>query len=195
MTGELVPNAEMRMSDRDREGVVSRLHQAVGEGRLTIDEFEERLGGVLAARTFGDIEPYVADLPAPHASAAPAEPAFLTVRGSTLRRTGRWIAPSRINVEASGSRVIFDFTQAVITGPVITIYAALRGAGMHLIVPPDSSVDVGGVSLHGSSVRARRFPNAPSVSGLHFVVTGEIRGSSIKVKPPRVWRWPWQRRH
>ncbi len=85
MTGELAANTLLRMSDRDREGVVARLNQAVGEGRLTIEEFEERLTGVLTARTFGDIVPYVADLPTPHPTATSAERTNLTVRGSSLR--------------------------------------------------------------------------------------------------------------
>ena len=62
MSSELVPNPKHLMADADRERVVTRLHGAVGEGRLTLGEFEDRVSGVLAARTFGEIEPFVADL-------------------------------------------------------------------------------------------------------------------------------------
>lgn len=52
-----------RVSDTDRAGVVRRLGRAVGEGRLTVAEFEERIGAVYAARTRGELDDLVQDLP------------------------------------------------------------------------------------------------------------------------------------
>jgi uncharacterized protein DUF1707 len=51
-------------SDNDRDAVVARLNEAVGEGRLTLQEFSERIGKVYAARTHGELAPLTADLPA-----------------------------------------------------------------------------------------------------------------------------------
>jgi hypothetical protein len=50
----------VRASDAERDAVVGRLNQAVGEGRVTMDEFSERLGLAYAARTRGDLDPAVA---------------------------------------------------------------------------------------------------------------------------------------
>jgi hypothetical protein len=69
-------DSHLRMSDRDREQVVGRLYEAVGGGRITMAEFEDRLTSVLAARTFGDVLPCVADPPttAPVSGAAQIAP-------------------------------------------------------------------------------------------------------------------------
>ena len=50
MSGE---RPDLRMSDADREVVFARLNAAAAEGRLTLAEFEERVDGVLRARTAG----------------------------------------------------------------------------------------------------------------------------------------------
>ena len=55
----------LRASDADRELVAERLRLAATEGRLFDDELEERLGAALSARTYGELDAVVADLPAP----------------------------------------------------------------------------------------------------------------------------------
>ena len=62
----------MRASDAERDAVVGRLNQAVGEGRLTMDEFSGRLELAYAARTRGDLNPLLRDLPADAGGAVPA---------------------------------------------------------------------------------------------------------------------------
>jgi len=69
----------MRAADVDRERFAVRLRQALDEGRLTLDELDERLREVYAARTFGDLDRLVADLPA----TAPAEHSQLAPTGPT----------------------------------------------------------------------------------------------------------------
>ncbi|MEV0730125.1 DUF1707 domain-containing protein [Polymorphospora sp. NPDC050346] len=54
---------DLRVSDRDREAVVSRLGAAAGEGRLSIAELGDRSGQAYAAKTYGELEALVADLP------------------------------------------------------------------------------------------------------------------------------------
>lgn len=53
----------LRASDADRERIVDRLRSAAGEGRLAAHELEHRVGTALAARTYGELEATVADLP------------------------------------------------------------------------------------------------------------------------------------
>ncbi len=54
----------LRISDHDRDAVLRRLTRAVGEGRLTLAEFEERTATTLAARTRGELDDVTSDLPA-----------------------------------------------------------------------------------------------------------------------------------
>jgi hypothetical protein len=53
----------LRASDADRDAVVDRLREAAGEGRLEPVELEQRVGGALRARTYGDLAELLADLP------------------------------------------------------------------------------------------------------------------------------------
>ncbi|MFD5145581.1 DUF1707 domain-containing protein [Streptomyces sp. NPDC058401] len=63
------PLPELRASDADRERVVDRLRDAVAEGRLDMDEFEERLDAAYRSRTYAELEPLTRDLPALGATA------------------------------------------------------------------------------------------------------------------------------
>ncbi|GAB3953400.1 DUF1707 SHOCT-like domain-containing protein [Micromonospora vulcania] len=56
-------DVELRASDDDRNRVVSELHQHTTAGRLTLDEFSDRVGAVWAARTLGDLAALTRDLP------------------------------------------------------------------------------------------------------------------------------------
>lgn len=61
----------MRASDRDREQVVDRLRTAMEDGRLTTDEYAERVGLAYQATTYGDLVPLQADLPQAVPAVAP----------------------------------------------------------------------------------------------------------------------------
>jgi hypothetical protein len=54
---------DLRASDAERETVVEALQSAVGAGRITLAEFEERARAAYKARTRGDLEALTADLP------------------------------------------------------------------------------------------------------------------------------------
>ena len=53
----------VRASDADREAVVARLQTAMAEGRITVDEFTDRVDGAHRARTHGELDQLVTDLP------------------------------------------------------------------------------------------------------------------------------------
>jgi hypothetical protein len=59
----MAKRATLRASDADREQVAERLRHATAEGRLLAEELEERLEAVFAARTYGELDAIVADLP------------------------------------------------------------------------------------------------------------------------------------
>ena len=77
-----------RASDLDRQAVVDHLRVATSEGRITLDEFAERVGLVMEARTHEELVPVTADLPA-----VPGQHHRAPLR-ELCRRTCRNAAPS-----------------------------------------------------------------------------------------------------
>ncbi|CCH31556.1 DUF1707 domain-containing protein [Actinosynnema sp. NPDC047251] len=69
------PDTAVRASDPEREHVVARLREAVGEGRLTLAEADERIATAYAAVHRADLAPLTLDLPADHAPPAAPQPA------------------------------------------------------------------------------------------------------------------------
>jgi len=53
----------IRASDKERESVVDVLRDAYTDGRLTLDEFDERTSAAYAARTWAELRELTADLP------------------------------------------------------------------------------------------------------------------------------------
>lgn len=87
-----MPNAgHIRVSDEDRERSAEELREHMVAGRLTSEEYEERLGSVYAARTRSDLDELRRDLPVSSEAARRA----LVQRKSSLRR--------RLLQEAGGS--------------------------------------------------------------------------------------------
>ena len=70
----------LRASDSDRERIVDRLRHAAAEGRLHADELEERVGAAFSARTYGELDRLVRDLPTP----APARDRTPSFAGGSL---------------------------------------------------------------------------------------------------------------
>ena len=80
---------ELRIADADRDRTVERLRAAAAEGRLDPDELEERVSNALSARTQGDLDAVLRDLPAPHVP-APAGDRSLILR----ERTAAFLVPN-----------------------------------------------------------------------------------------------------
>ncbi|RNL87678.1 DUF1707 domain-containing protein [Halostreptopolyspora alba] len=55
----------MRASDADRDATAARLAHALQEGRLTLDEYTERLDQTMRSVTMGDLSGLTSDLPTP----------------------------------------------------------------------------------------------------------------------------------
>lgn len=72
----MTDNRDLRAGNAEREGVMEALHQAYADGRLTDAELAERTDATGSARTFGDLDDIVADLPItpPSQEYAPASP-------------------------------------------------------------------------------------------------------------------------
>ena len=61
--GPMESTGDVRASDGERDLVVGRLERAVGQGRLSIDEFEHRITAAYAATTRGELAALMRDLP------------------------------------------------------------------------------------------------------------------------------------
>lgn len=88
---------EMRAGDTDRKAVADQLKTALDEGRLDLSEYDERLQRTYAARTFGDLDGLLDDLPG---TVPPARSQVEPVRetpavapASTGRQVAHWAGP------------------------------------------------------------------------------------------------------
>jgi hypothetical protein len=70
MLGDVVAHPGQRASHEDRQRVVAALERHTAAGRLTLDEFSERVGRVYAAATHADLAGVTHDLPADETPAA-----------------------------------------------------------------------------------------------------------------------------
>lgn len=195
---------EMRVSHEDRDRVSEALRVAAGDGRLTMEELEERLEQAMAARTYADLEPLVSDLPGlgggalaavsraleVPAAVAPKDLVRVKRRGGGLKYSGAWLVPKAMDIDLRGGSVLLDFTAAAISVPLTKVNVDLRGGSLRIIVPPGFVVDADEVEFRGGAVRNRvptsGQPSAAGVGPTHRIeVTGAIRGGSVVVKPPR----------
>jgi hypothetical protein len=64
---------EMRASDNDRDRVAEALREHVAQGRLSVDEFNERLELVYQSKTYGDLAKLTSDLPDTDLHSLPAQ--------------------------------------------------------------------------------------------------------------------------
>ncbi|MEV4167234.1 DUF1707 SHOCT-like domain-containing protein [Nonomuraea dietziae] len=120
----MTDHREVRASDHDRDRVAEVLRVAVGEGRITLEEFNERVDRTYSARTLGELDEVVADLPGPGALSEPtrAAPLPVPVGGDTLLlhttsgrvgQAGRWSVPPYLSAKAGRwGKVRIDFTSA-----------------------------------------------------------------------------------
>lgn len=84
-----MPEPHLRAADADRAAVATVLGQHMSAGRLTMDEYDERLARVYAAKTYGELDQITADLPSTGVAARPAAaPASPQVSGPA--RSGGW---------------------------------------------------------------------------------------------------------
>jgi hypothetical protein len=187
VAGEIMPQqADLRLSDVERERVVGWLHAAVSEGRLTLAEFSDRVQGVLAAKTYGDVQQYVHDLPpagAPSALVA-ADPVELVAVDDQLCRFGNWVVPPRMVVRARSADVELDFTEAVIRYPVIEIDLDASWSSCRFVLPRAATADISGVRarIARASCNATEPAEADTSIGPRFIVRGTVKAGRLRVR-------------
>ena len=117
----------MRASDRDRQQMVDLLRSALEDGRLTMDEYVDRMELACQAATYGDLAPLCADLPASTpAIAGPRTAAAAPPAVSS--RTGYLAGLPAV------LKVLWTIWLAVVSVNVV-IWALVSGTGGHLAYP------------------------------------------------------------
>jgi len=195
---------DLRASDTDREHVAERLRAAAGHGRISLDELEERLEAVYAAKTYGELVPITADLPhdadadgvgAPvgralrvsasqDAAALVGAGAGRSVRRSAIaimsgaKRAGEWVLPRRFRAFAFWGGVIIDLREARYENAESVISATAIMGGVQIIAPEDVYVDVAGLGIMGGFGENRSNlvgrTNAPVVRVKGFAFWGGV---------------------
>jgi hypothetical protein len=188
----LVPGGHLRATHDDRNHVVELLRVAAGDGRLTLDELDERVGAALTARTYGELAALVSDMPAaPQAPAGavevrPKDLVRIDCHGGSTRRDGPWLVPRRMQVRVTGGSVTLDFTEAVTWWPSLQLDVTVRGGSLRLVTKPGILVSTDDLAVHSSSVKVRA-PWGPGVPvRFRIDVAGTVASSSFKARPPRL---------
>lgn len=177
-----------RASDAEREAVAERVRAAVTDGRLRLDELDDRLSAVYAAQTRGELDAVAADLPGgPDADPGPLE---LRTKSGTRRKSGHWVVPSRIVAESTSGPITLDFTAAECHHPEVTVQVTAKSATITLIVPRGWGVNMDKVATASGSLRNkvldRPAPGAPMLR-----IQGEVRSGSVVARHPRRTFWQW----
>jgi DUF1707 SHOCT-like domain len=200
MSGELAPDRRnLRVSHEDRDRVAEQLRVAAGDGRLTADELDDRLETALTARTYGELEVLLTDLPAsPGAVLAPVPEAKelvqLKVSHSNIVRDGRWVVPRRLEVENRHGNVVLDFSSAIISQPTLELSISVGHGNIVLMVPPDVIVDLDGVTNGHGTIHQRVRHDSDAPVRLMITATGNVRHGNLVVRAPRRPRrsfWAW----
>ena len=154
---EPASSPDLRASDADRDRVIDVLRAATADGRLTADEFDERMEAALSSRTFRELAPLTADLATTPASRTPESAQAKDViridqRGGSVQRTGRWVVPRRLEMHPSWCDVTVDFTDAVITHDTLHVDMKMRGGSLILVVGPGIVVDADSLATRYTDV-------------------------------------------
>lgn len=141
----------IRASDAEREAAVQLLTRAAVEGRLTLEEFSDRVGLAQTAGTDRDLAALGADLPAVRSAAVEAADRHLALC-SKLVRSGLWDIPERSSYRCLFGTVNLDLRQARLLGRETEIDIYNLFGTVTLIVPDGVRVSVSGGGAFASQV-------------------------------------------
>jgi len=199
--GDLEPQgrpdpAQLRISDEERHQVAEILRTAAGDGRIDIDELEERLEATYAARTYADLVPITADLPVvgrrtwqpdrpSPVVAGPASENHVAIL-SGLDRKGAWVVPQHLSVFAMMGGADLDLRQAQFAAQEVVITVNCFMGGAQITVGPHTHVVMEGVGIMGGysgpddKVPADLDASSPTVRIRGVAIWG---GVSVERKP------------
>lgn len=151
----------LRASDADRERTAELLRRAAGDGRLTIEELDERLHSAYGARTSDELERLVADVVAADERAAPVPRVpvrraeggarWLVAVMSGCDRKGRWRLAPRCTVlnVMGGSDLDLNDAELSDERTELRVYSIMGGADIY--VPEGMNVEVSEFAFMGGN--------------------------------------------
>ncbi|MCX4866867.1 DUF1707 domain-containing protein [Streptomyces sp. NBC_00825] len=196
----------MRASDSERERVAETLREAVAEGRLEMAEFEQRLEATYKARTHGELEPLVRDLPAPGVAVAPVGAAPVRT-GSQKRwadrigkpatssgafamwggfgRRGNWTVGRKFTAFAMWGGGEIDLREANFEDREVVIRCITIMGGIQVTVPPELNVEVRGIGFMGGFGERSKDEGIPSPDSPRVRITGFALMGGVGVEHKR----------
>ncbi|MGW7579261.1 DUF1707 SHOCT-like domain-containing protein [Streptomyces sp. NPDC054765] len=190
----VVAEGDIRASDADRDRIAEILREALAEGRLDPEEHAERIDTVYRAKTLGELEPVVRDLPpAGGARDRPAPDAYVYGPGAPVPdqnlvaifsasvRKGRWQAPARINAFAFFGSVEIDLTEAVFPQQQVQINATSVFGSVDIRVPENVTLRSSGSGILGSfevETHDAEDADAPQVLVNGYAVLGSVEAKA-----------------
>jgi Domain of unknown function (DUF1707) len=186
---ELPDRRELRASDSDRDRIAAVLRDAAGDGRLSLEELDERLSAVYAAKTYAELEPVVSDLPdsgagpsVPITRDAPTSSTGIAIM-SGFERKGPWVVPREFTAFAFWGGGQVDLREARFSEPEVTIRVFAIMGGIDVIVPENAEVIVNGVGIMGGFDHGGA--GAGTAGGPRITVTGFAFWGGVGVKRKR----------
>lgn len=122
---------DVRASDLERQKAADRLRRAVDDGRLTLHEYDSRLGSAYQARTHGELQALFDDLPLAGSVSTSAGPPAAAVSAPTAP-TAR---PARSGMPTA-LRVLWAIWGAVMAiNVVVWVLVGLGNGGLEYFWP------------------------------------------------------------
>ena len=194
------PPSVVRASDAERGDVADRLRAAAADGRLTLEEFSERVGRAYAATGRADLLALTADLPAA-AEGAAEEPRvsrgtrwIVGIMGGGDHR-GRWRVAARCTVLNLMGGADLDLRQALVDGSETEITVVSVMGGSDIIVPDGVEVVLQGFAVMGANdLHVEGPPPPPGAPVVHVRAFSLMGGTVVKTARPGAAR-PRRTRH
>jgi hypothetical protein len=186
----------IRASDAEREHSISVLREAVVQGRLTLEEFSERVGAAQSARTDRDLTALTSDLPSTAVTVPSGTPTKYRATFSKLVRSGAWELPANSSWRTTFGTIEIDLREVHLTGPELELEVFSLFGTVTIRVPPGISVQVDGGGAFASQIIEPppwpAFPDAPRLrihvrgpGGTLYVRSSEPRSTSQQLTAPR----------
>lgn len=166
------------------------LHEAMADGRLTMEEHTDRVEGVYKAVTLGDLTAFTRDLLPEEQQPFRVDSRNLHALFGSTKRDGRWVVPAKLPVAALFGTVELDLTEAILQRKHITLDVSALCGRLRLIVPEGVEVRITGRTVLSS----RTLKTRPAGNGPVVEVTGTLLLGSVKVVTPKKRRRPILRR-
>jgi len=173
-------------SDAEREHSIALLRDAVGEGRLTLEEFSERVGLAQAARTDQELARLARDLPGDPAAASSPAAASEEHRAfcSHVARSGPWSLPPHSSWRSIFGTIDLDLRQARLAGPETALEVYNLFGTVTVIVPESVEVIVRGGGLFASQ-RIESPERPPIAGGPRLTIETRGPGGTLHVRTRR----------